>query len=148
MKISKDGLNLIKSFEGLSLVAYKCSAGVWSIGYGHTGGVHRNLTITEETANEYLKRDIAKFENHVNEYDKIYHFNQNEFDALVSFAFNIGNIKQLTKNGTRTREHIAEKMLQYNKCNGKPLAGLTKRREKEHDLFLKNVSRETSKKKK
>lgn len=145
MKITNDCLKMIKSFEGLRLIAYKCPSGVWTIGYGHTGGVHCNMKITEETATEFLKRDIIRFENHVNSYNKIYHFTQNEFDALVSFAFNVGNINGLTKNGKRTKTEIAEKMLLYDKSNGQPLPGLTKRRKVEHDLFIENVSRETLK---
>ena len=78
-------------------------------------------------------------------YDKQYDFNQNEIDALVSFAYNIGSIKQLTANGTRSRATIAAKMLQYNKAGGKVYNGLTRRRKAERTLFLTKV-KETKKK--
>lgn len=146
MKTSKNGIEMIKKFEGLRLRAYKCPAGVYTIGYGHTGSVSPNMKISKETAEKFLIDDLKKFENHVNEYDikYKYRFNQNQFDALVSFAFNIGNIKQLTANGTRNKKTIAEKMLLYNKAGGVTLKGLVNRRQEEHDLFVKkNVSRET-----
>lgn len=138
MHINNDGLSLIKESEGLSLKAYKCPAGVWTIGYGHTGkDVKKGMVITEEKATELLKKDIARFEKHVSAYDKIYHFTDNEFSALVSFAYNIGSISGLTKTGTRTKEQISNKMLEYCYANGKKLNGLYKRRQKERRLFLK-----------
>lgn len=139
MKTSENGINLIKKFEGCQLKAYKCAAGVWTIGYGHTAGVKSTNVITEAKAEEYLKKDLEKFEKNVEKYNAKYKWNQNEFDALVSFAFNIGSIDKLTADGTRSRDVIAEKILLYNKANGKVLAGLTKRREAERELFLKKV---------
>lgn len=136
MKTSQNGINLIKKFEGCQLKAYKCAAGVWTIGYGHTAGVKSTNVITETKAEEYLKKDLEKFEKNVEKYNAKYKWNQNEFDALVSFAFNIGSIDKLTADGTRSREVIAEKILLYNKANGKVLAGLTKRRQAERELFL------------
>lgn len=138
MHINKDGLNLIKESEGLSLKAYKCPAGVWTIGYGHTGkDVKKGMVITEEKAIDLLKSDIARFEKHVSAYNKKYRFTSNEFSALVSFAYNIGSITGLTKNGTRTKEQIANKMLEYCYANGKKLNALYVRRQKERVLFLK-----------
>lgn len=138
MTINNDGLNLIKESEGLRLKAYKCPAGVWTIGYGHTGkDVKKGMVITEEKATELLKRDIERFERHVSAYDKIYHFTSNEFSALVSFAFNLGSITGLTKNGTRTKQQIANKMLEYCYAGGKKLNGLYTRRQKERKMFLK-----------
>lgn len=138
MHINNDGLSIIKESEGLSLKAYKCPAGVLSIGYGHTGkDVKKGMVITEEKASELLKSDIARFEKHVSTYDKIYNFTSNEFSALVSFAYNIGSINELTKNGTRTRKQIANKMQEYCYANGKKLKGLYTRRQKERRLFLK-----------
>ena len=111
MHINDDGLNIIKESEGLRLKAYKCPSGVWTIGYGHTGkDVKKGMVITEEKATELLKRDIARFERHVSAYNKIYNFTSNEFSALVSFAFNLGSITGLTKNGIRTKQQIANKM--------------------------------------
>lgn len=139
METSKKGIELIKKFEGCRLTAYKCPAGVWTIGYGHTGNVSPKTKITQATADAYLKADLKKFENHVNDMNVKYkyRFNQNEFDALVSFAYNIGNIRQLTANGTRKKAVIAEKMLLYTKAGGKVLKGLVNRRKAEHDLFIK-----------
>ena len=102
--LSTNGLNLIKKFEGCSLKAYKDVGGVWTIGYGHTG-VKQGMKITKKQADKYLKSDCNRFVNHVNTYMDKYNFNQNEFDALVSFAFNIGNINQLTNNGKRSRSY-------------------------------------------
>lgn len=136
MKTSENGINLIKKMEGCQLKAYKCAAGVWTIGYGHTAGVQATNVITQEKAEEYLREDITKFEARVNKYQDKYCFNQNEFDALVSFAFNIGSIDKLTADGTRTRATIAEKILCYNKAGGKENEGLKKRRQAEQELFL------------
>lgn len=139
MKTSQNGIELIKRFEGCRLTAYKCSAGVPTIGYGHTVGVQMGQKITQVQAESYLKDDLLKFERMVMKYDSKYHWNQNQFDALVSFAFNIGNIDQLTANGSRSIQTIAQKMLQYDKIAGKSSPGLRKRRETEQALFLKPV---------
>lgn len=136
LKTGQAGLNLIKQSEGCRLQSYKCPAGVWTIGYGHTSGVTAGQVITQAQADAFLASDVEKFEKNVNKFYEQYKWNQNEFDALVSFAFNIGSIDQLTANGTRSRAVIAEKMVQYNKAAGKVLAGLTKRRQEERKLFL------------
>ena len=138
LKTGQAGLDLIKQFEGCRLTAYKCPAGVWTIGYGHTSGVASGQTITQAQADKMLVEDVDRFEKNVNKYYDKYRWNQNEFDALVSFAFNLGSIDQLTAGGTRNREVIAQKMLQYNKAGGKVLAGLTRRRKAERELFLKS----------
>ncbi len=146
MQIGQAGLDLIKQHEGCRLTAYKCPAGVWTIGYGHTGSdVKEGLTITPVKAEQLLKADLVKFEKHVQNFDSKYHWNQNEFDALVSFAFNVGSINQLTANKTRTKAQIAQAMLLYNKANGKVLPGLTKRRQAERQLFLTPVQEVKSK---
>lgn len=137
LKTGQAGLNLIKQFEGCRLTAYRCPAGVWTIGYGHTGNVAAGQTITQAEADRLLVADMEKYEKKVNKYFDMYKWNQNEFDALVSFCFNVGNIDQLTAKGTRSRTVIAEKILLYNKAAGKVLAGLTKRRKAEQELFLK-----------
>ena len=135
-KINKSGLNLIKKYEGCRLTSYICPAGVLTIGYGHTGkDVKPNQTITKKKAINLLKKDLARFERHVQSYNYIYEWTDNEFSALVSFAFNIGNIDQLTAYGTRTRSQIRNAMLKYVKANGKTLAGLVKRRKAELRLF-------------
>lgn len=135
-KINKSGLNLIKKYEGCKLTSYICPAGVLTIGYGHTGkDVKPNQTITKKKAINLLKKDLARFERHVQSYNYIYEWTDNEFSALVSFAFNIGNIDQLTAYGTRTRSQIRSAMLKYVKANGKTLPGLVKRRKAELKLF-------------
>lgn len=136
MKINEKGLDLIKSFEGCKLTAYKCPAGVLTIGYGHTGAdVKEGQKITQKKADALLLKDVERFEKMVNAYKKKYKWTQNEFNALVSFAFNIGNIDQLTKWGKRNKGQIADAILLYNKAGGKVLSGLVKRRKAEHDLF-------------
>ena len=135
-KINKSGLNLIKKYEGCRLTSYVCPAGVLTIGYGHTGkDVKPNQTITKKKAISLLKKDLARFERHVQSYNYIYEWTDNEFSALVSFAFNIGNIDQLTAYGTRSRSQIRIAMLKYVKANGKTLPGLVKRRKAELKLF-------------
>ena len=135
-KINKIGLNLIKKYEGCKLTSYICPAGVLTIGYGHTGkDVKPNQTITKKKAINLLKKDLARFERHVQSYNYIYEWTDNEFSALVSFAFNIGNIDQLTAYGTRTRSQIRSAMIKYVKANGKTLQGLVKRRKAELKLF-------------
>ena len=135
-KINKSGLNLIKKYEGCRLTSYICPAGILTIGYGHTGkDVKPNQTITKRKAISLLKKDLARFERHVQSYNYIYEWTDNEFSALVSFAFNIGNIDQLTAYGTRTRSQIRSAMVKYVKANGKTLPGLVKRRKAELRLF-------------
>lgn len=136
MKTGQAGIDLIKRYEGCRLDAYKCPAGVWTIGYGHTGDVKPGQRITQAEAEVILISDLKKFERKVRIYYDRYRWKQNEFDALVSFAFNLGSIDQLTAGGTRSREVIAEKMLLYNKAAGKVLPGLTRRRSEERELFL------------
>ena len=143
MKISKAGIDFIIGFEGFSDKACKCvsTEKYYTIGYGHYGAdVKKDDTITREEARKLLESDLLSFEKKVSKYDSKYDFNQNEFDALVSFAYNVGNIDQLTAKGTRTRDKIAECMLRYNKSGGRVLNGLTKRREAERKLFLTKVS--------
>lgn len=144
MKISTTGLNLIKSFEGCRLTAYLCPAGVWTIGYGHTGNVKSGQKITQKQADNYLKSDLTRFEKHVMAFNKIYKWTQNEFDAMVSFAYNLGSITQLTANGKRTKKQISEKLLAYDKANGKTLAGLTRRRKAEKELFDKKETKKAT----
>ena len=138
MKASQRGINLIKQFEGVRLTAYKCPAGVYTIGYGHTRGVQRGMKITEEEASVYLTADLLNSEKAVERYDSVYHWNQNEFDALVSFTFNCGaaNLRSLLRNGRRNRSQIAETLPLYRKAGGKVLKGLERRRAAEKALFL------------
>lgn len=136
--IGQAGLKLIMQFEGCRLKAYQCAAGVWTIGYGHTTGVKPGQTITQAQAEEYLRQDCRKFEAYVNNsaYVPITgQLNQNQFDALVSFAFNCGagNLKKLCAG--RRAAQIAAAMPQYCKAAGKTLTGLVRRRVAEVALF-------------
>ena len=143
MNVSKNGLELIKSFEGLRLKAYKCvpTEKYYTIGYGHYGAdVKKDMSITVLHAEQLLKQDLAKAIKNVNAYNSKYNFNQNEFDALVSFAFNVGSINQLTALGTRNKKTIANKILQYTKSGGKVVKGLVTRRQKEYKLFTTPVN--------
>lgn len=140
MKISNKGLELIKRFEGCRLAAYKDSGGTWTIGYGHTSGVKSGQTITQAQADAFLVEDCASAEAAVNKYMDKYNFNQNQFDALVSFAFNIGSIDKLTVNGTRTITQISEKIPAYCNCAGQKLQGLVNRRAAEKKLFDTPIS--------
>lgn len=142
MQTSQNGINLIKQFEGCALVSYKCPANVWTIGVGHTGKVDGksigfNMKITQAKADSLLKEDLKRFEDYVNK-TKL-NLNQNQFDALVSFTFNCGpgNLQKLIKD--RTITEIGEAITKYDKAGGKTLAGLTKRRKAEKELFLKPI---------
>lgn len=144
MNTGNEGIKLIKNYEGCRLTAYQCSAGVWTIGWGHTGkvdgkAVGKGMKITQEKADALLVSDLVVYENHVNALKR--KFNQNEFDALVSFTYNCGqgSLQTLCKN--RSNKQIAEALLKYNKAGGKELAGLTKRRKAERELFLKPVEK-------
>jgi len=141
MKTSKKGIELIKKYEGLKLKAYKCSAGVWTIGYGHTKNVKQGDVITEGQAEILLIYDLFDFENCIKKNVTI-PLTQNQFDALVSLCFNIGcgNFLKSTLLKKLNEGKIAEaakEFLKWNKADGKELAGLTKRRQEEMELFLK-----------
>lgn len=146
MKISNNCIELVKKYEGCKLTAYKCPAGVWTIGFGHTGKVNgvpvgSGMKITQAEAVNILKQDLERFEAKVQKYDSKYHWNQNEFDALTSFAFNVGSIDQLTGMGVRNRNEIAAAITRYSKANGETLPGLLRRREEEKALFIKPVKK-------
>lgn len=142
MKISEEGINLIKKFEGCRLTAYRCPAGILTIGYGHTGSdVSANQTITQERAEQLLKVDLMVHCNNIEKLVKV-PLTQAQFDALVSFEYNIGygafknsTLLKLLNEG-KYRES-AEQFTRWVYANGKVLAGLQKRREEEKRLFLK-----------
>ena len=142
LKISQRGLNLIKEFEGCKLEAYKCPAGVWTIGYGTTDSdysitktkIRAGLKISQQQAEKWLRQSVnKKYCPKVNKYNNKYHWTQNEFDAMVSFAYNLGSIDQLTANGKRTKKEIAQKLVQY---GGKIGSSIYNRRKAEQKLFL------------
>lgn len=141
MNVSEKGLNLIKEFEGCRLQAYKCPANVWTIGYGHTGSeVQAGLKITQQEAERLLKNDLMV---HCNNVEKLVtvQLNQNQFDALVSFEYNIGYNAFKTSTllkllNQKKYKEAAEQFARWKYAGGKILAGLVRRREKEKALFL------------
>lgn len=143
LRSSNKAHELIKKYEGLRLIAYKAvsTEKYYTIGYGHYGkNITKGMIITKETAESLLHNDIKKAENAVNIYNPLYSFNQCQYDALVSFAFNVGNIKQLTNNGKRTISQIANALPLYCKSGGVKLNGLVKRRNEELTLFLSETN--------
>lgn len=144
MKISSKGLAIIKEFEGCYLKAYRDAVGVWTIGYGITNDdkkvtgvtVKEGVTITQGQADKWLETALNTiYAPKVAKYDGKYHWNQNQFDALISFAYNIGSIDKLTADGTRSIKEISAAFPNYNHAGGKVLAGLTRRRLAEKALF-------------
>lgn len=140
MKTSDKGIEFLIKEEGEVLHAYRCQAGVLTIGVGHTGGVTPDMKITKEQSRELLKSDLIRFENVVNETIK-HELLQHQFDALVSFSFNVGT--QAFKNSTLAKKinanapwtEIRYEFLRWNKAGGKVLAALTSRRKREAKLF-------------
>lgn len=143
MKISDKGIELIKTSEGCRLTAYKCSAGVWTIGYGHTTGVKSGATITETIAHNYLIDDIRMVETQL---DRLcaknnVHLTQGQWDALVSFVFNLG-IGALERStlwrmviANPNDKAIAAQFRRWVYAGGKRQKGLVERREKEIKLY-------------
>lgn len=144
MNVSETGIELIKKFEGCALKSYKCPAGVWTIGYGHTSGVKEGQTITKKQAEIFLKQDIRCFEITVNNLVNV-SLNQGQFDALVSFCYNLGsnNLKNSTLLKLLNKKDYfaaAEQFDRWIYAGGKKLSGLVKRRAAEKKLFLKDLS--------
>lgn len=144
-KINKEGIELIKRFEGFSSAAYKCPADVWTIGYGFTEGVKQGNKITLENAEKRLKLELIKFEKCVIEHCKR-DLNSNQFSALISFVFNVGcgafegsTMLKLLNDEKTPVEVIAKQFARWNKVGKTELTGLTKRREAEKELFLKKI---------
>ena len=139
MKISQEGLALIKRFEGCRLEAYKCSANVLTIGYGHTGGVKETDTITQDEADKLLQEDVEQFEKYVDDNVTV-ELGQSQFDALVAWTFNLGpgNLRESTmlkKLNNADYESVPFEMRRWNKAGGKTLDGLIRRRNAEALLF-------------
>jgi lysozyme len=142
MKTSPAGYSLIKLFESVQYKAYICPAGVWTIGYGHTGpDVVSGMKITQPRAETLLQKDIVKFENAITGSVKV-ELNQNQFDALVSFVFNIGigafkesTLLRRLNNKENPNTVAAEELPRWNKSNGAVLSGLVRRRLAEVELF-------------
>lgn len=145
-QVNQAGINLIKEFEGFRRNAYLCPAGVWTIGYGSTfypdgRKVQKGDAISNKEAEELLKITVNNFANEVDRLVTVL-INDNQFSALVSFAFNVG--VYAFKNSTLRRvlnqgnyQEAANQFLRWNRANGKILEGLTRRRSRERELFLR-----------
>lgn len=142
--MTKEGIDLIKSFEGCRLKAYKCQAGVWTIGYGHTQGVYEGKKITEEEAERLLASDLAKFEMGVRHI--VGELSDEKIDALTSFAFNVG--LKAFQNSTlcckvKSDENDASIRAEFSKwvyAGGKRLDGLVRRRKAEANMYFSGVA--------
>lgn len=142
MKTSQSGIELIKKFEGFRGKAYRCPAGVWTVGYGFTTDVKEGDTITQAQADKRLVSELGYYEQVVNKHVKTA-LTQNQFDALVSFVFNVGEgafkkstlLKLLNKGDY---EGVAAQFMRWDKVGKKPLAGLTRRRTAEAALFMQS----------
>jgi len=140
MTTSRKGIQLIKDFEGLKLESYKCPAGVWTIGYGHTKGVKPNMLIDQMRADDLLIEDIAPIERLLN--DLRINFRQEQFDALVSWIFNLGanafqkSTLYIRIGSNASDEEITDEIVKWVNANKKPLLGLKNRRIAEANMFL------------
>ena len=139
LKTSQEGISLIKSFEGCELTAYRCSANVPTIGFGHTAGVSDGDTCTQEEAETMLAEDLEEFEDYVKNYVES-ELQQNEFDALVAWTYNLGpaNLKESTmlkELNSGNFEEVPRQMKRWNRAGGEVLDGLIRRREAESRLF-------------
>jgi GH24 family phage-related lysozyme (muramidase) len=145
MQTSDKGIALIKEFEGCKLTAYQDSVGVWTIGYGWTQPVdgkpiRAGMTIKQETAERLLKTGLVSYESDVSRLVKV-GLTQGQFDALVSFTYNLGarslsTSTLLRKLNAGDYAGAAAEFMRWNKAGGKALKGLTRRREAERALFL------------
>jgi lysozyme len=139
MNLGYNGTKILKFFEGCRLTAYQDSVGVWTIGYGHTKGVHAGMSITQEEAEQMLLIELEEYEGYIEKY-VIVPLTQNQFDALVVWVYNLGptNLRRSTllkelNSGNYTA--AGNEITKWNKAGGKVLAGLVKRREAEAELF-------------
>ncbi len=139
MNTSAEGISLIKKFEGCELTAYQCSAGVWTIGYGHTKGIEEGMEISQEEAEQMLVDELHEYENYINKYVTA-PLSQNQFDAMVSWVYNLGpaNLKASTLLkvlNAEDYEGVPAQIKRWNKAGGEILDGLIRRREAEARLF-------------
>ena len=146
MNISKEGLALIKHFEGCELKAYRCPANVLTIGYGHTKNVTEDMEITQQEANDMLDEELIEYCEYIDKMVKV-SLNQNQFDALVAWIYNLGptnfrNSTLLTVLNQERYSDVPEQIKRWNKADGKILDGLIKRREAEALLFESKEWRE------
>jgi len=139
LKTSQEGISLIKLFEGCELSAYRCSADVPTIGYGHTAGVSDGDTCTQEEAESMLSKDLEEFEDYIKNYVNVA-LEQNQFDALVAWVYNLGptNLKSSTllrELNESKYDEVPRQIKRWNKAAGQVLDGLVRRREAESLLW-------------
>ena len=146
MRTGRDGVELIRHFEGCRFDAYLCPAGVWTIGYGHTADVKEGDSIDQEAAEAFLIEDLEKFEQAVTRLVEV-PLTQQQFDALVSWTFNLGagNLAESTllrKLNNYQYVEVPEQMMRWVRAGGQVLNGLVKRRAAEAALFQNKDWRE------
>tara|TARA_R100001377_G_scaffold46650_1_gene26845 strand:+ start:424 stop:867 length:444 start_codon:yes stop_codon:yes gene_type:complete len=139
MRISEEGKALIKKFEGCELESYRCSANVLTIGYGHTKGVSDGDSCTQDEADQMLTDDLEEFEGYVDKLVTV-DLEQNEFDALVAWTFNLGptNLRSsslLAALNEGKKSEVPAQIKRWNKAGGNVLKGLIRRREAESLLW-------------
>lgn len=140
MTISNKGMNLIKEYEGCRLFAYRDSVGVATIGYGHTKGVKMGQAITQQQADEFLRSDLQPCENILNTCGV--NFRQEQFDALCSWIFNLGqgNFRNSTMlkyiMAGKEDTDITDQLVKWHNAGGFPMKGLKRRRIAEANMFL------------
>jgi len=150
MKTSSNGLQLIRKYEGCKSTPYRCPAGLYTVGYGHVIGNglqlpdEWNRTLSLGEINELLRTDLARFERGVLRYCPVY-LTQSQFDALVSFSFNLGlgvlQRSTLRQKINRGDADAAKVILKYNMAGGRILKGLIRRRQAEYRLFTAPTDR-------
>jgi len=141
MRITPEGVALIKRFEGLHLTSYLCPAKVWTIGYGHTRTAVKGMRITEAQAEALLREDLKTFELAVNVLVEV-PITPHQFSALVSLAFNIGHVafkRSTLLAKLNAVQPCADEFMRWNRAGGRALAGLISRRAEERALFLRSA---------
>lgn len=144
MRTSDAGVALIKEYEGCRLTAYKCPAGIWTIGYGHTSAagdpvVSSGMRITKDEADKILRQDLVQYENGVSKFVDV-DLSQNQFDALVSFAYNVGvgafqKSTLLRKLNKSDYASVPAELMKWTRAGGRELPGLVRRRRAEAKLW-------------
>ena len=142
MKTSKEGISLLKKFEGCKLEAYLDAVDVPTIAYGRTKEVQMGDTCTQQQAEDWLEEELVEYEGYVEKAVTV-PLEQNQFDALVSWTYNLGP-SNLTRSSmlrvlnASDYDNVPEQIMRWNKAGGRVLAGLVRRREAEAEMFKGN----------
>lgn len=139
LTVGQEGIDLIKFFEGVEYESYQDTGGVWTVGVGHTSTAKPNMKVTEEEVDELLKDDLKDSENAIYDLVKVSLY-QHQFDALVSFVFNLGygNFKSSTllkRINDEKHDYVPYELSRWNQDNGEVLSGLVKRRDAEGLMY-------------